>query len=94
MLKILFAPLQGYTTGIYRKAHAEIFGGVDAYYAPFLRIENGKPREKDLRDLEIANADCANVKCAGIAEGIARDGNQGELRGLQSRSADYCEQRR
>lgn len=75
MLKILFAPLQGYTTGIYRKAHAEIFGGVDAYYAPFLRIENGKPREKDLRDLEIANADYANVKCAGIAEGIARDGN-------------------
>lgn len=75
MLKILFAPLQGYTTGIYRKAHAEIFGGVDAYYTPFLRIENGKPREKDLRDLEIANADCANVKCAGIAEGIARDRN-------------------
>lgn len=52
MLKILFAPLQGYTTSIYRKAHAEIFGGVDAYYAPFLRIENGKPREKDLRDLD------------------------------------------
>jgi len=53
MLKILFAPLQGYTTGIYRKSHAEIFSGVDAYYAPFLRIENGAPREKDLRDLEI-----------------------------------------
>ena len=57
MLKILFAPLQGYTTGIYRKAHAEIFGGVDAYYAPFLRIENGRPREKDLRDLENAHAE-------------------------------------
>jgi len=52
VIKILFAPLQGYTTGPYRKAHAEIFGGVDAYYAPFLRIENGLPREKDLRDLE------------------------------------------
>lgn len=50
-MQVLFAPLQGYTTGIYRKAHAEIFGGVDAYYAPFLRIENGKPREKDLRDI-------------------------------------------
>ena len=62
MLKVLFAPLQGYTTGIYRKAHAEIFGGVDAYYAPFLRIENGSPREKDLRDLE-------NLECAGVAEG-------------------------
>ena len=52
VIKILFAPLQGYTTGPYRKAHAEIFGGVDTYYAPFLRIENGLPREKDLRDLE------------------------------------------
>ena len=59
MLKVLFAPLQGYTTGIYRKAHAEIFGGVDAYYAPFLRIENGSPREKDLRDLENAEGNCA-----------------------------------
>lgn len=57
MLKILFAPLQSYTTGIYRKAHAEIFGGVDAYYAPFLRIENGKPREKDLRDLNALEGD-------------------------------------
>jgi tRNA-dihydrouridine synthase len=61
MLKVLFAPLQGYTTGIYRRAHAEIFDGVDAYYAPFLRIENGRPREKDLRDLE-------NLECAGNAD--------------------------
>ena len=53
MLKVLFAPLQGYTTGIYRAAHAKIFGGIEAYYAPFLRIENGLPRERDLRDLEI-----------------------------------------
>jgi len=51
-MQVLFAPLQGYTTGIYRKAHAEIFGGVDAYYAPFVRVENGRPREKDLRDLD------------------------------------------
>ena len=75
-MKILFAPLQGYTTGIYRKAHAEIFGGVDAYYAPFLRIENGKPREKDLRDLECANAECvgfAEKNCADIAKGNARE---------------------
>lgn len=81
MLKILFAPLQGYTTGIYRKAHAEIFGGVDAYYAPFLRIENGKPREKDLRDLEIANAKCvefADKYCADIAEENVREGNCAE----------------
>ena len=65
MLKILFAPLQGYTTGIYRKAHAEIFGGVDAYYAPFLRIENGKPREKDLRDLNSFDGNARKENCAG-----------------------------
>lgn len=52
MFKILFAPLQGYTTAAYRKVHAEFAGGIDAYYAPFLRVENGAPRAKDLRDLE------------------------------------------
>lgn len=64
MFKILFAPLQGYTTGIYRKAHAEFIGGVDAYYAPFLRIENGAPRAKDLRDLEIdSKSETSNNAC-------------------------------
>lgn len=62
-MRVLFAPLQGYTTGIYRKAHAEISGGVDAYYAPFLRIENGKPREKDLRDLD---GDTDSGKCNSV----------------------------
>jgi tRNA-dihydrouridine synthase len=71
MLKVLFAPLQGYTTGIYRKAHAEIFSGVDAYYAPFLRIENGHPREKDLRDLDDSCQECgAKVIPQIIANGI------------------------
>ena len=62
MLKVLFAPLQGYTTGIYRRAHAETFGGVDTYYAPFLRIENGRPRDKDLRDLENEDSKCEAFK--------------------------------
>jgi len=74
-LRILFAPLQGYTTGIYRKAHAEIFGGVDAYYAPFLRIENGKPREKDLRDLN-------------SFDGNAREGNTREIPQIIANSVD------
>jgi len=79
-LKILFAPLQGYTTGIYRKAHAEIFGGVDAYYAPFLRIENGKPREKDLRDL---NSFDKNAR-----ERNAREGNAREIPQIIANSVD------
>ena len=69
-MQVLFAPLQGYTTGIYRKVHAEIFGGVDAYYAPFLRIENGRPREKDLRDID---GDC-NLS-AGEQDSAAGDCN-------------------
>ena len=99
MLKILFAPLQGYTTGIYRKAHAEVFGGVDAYYAPFLRIENGKPREKDLRDLEIANAECAGFagkncagsadeNCASTAESDSLEGNAREIPQIIANSVD------
>ncbi len=74
-MRVLFAPLQGYTTGIYRKAHAEIFGGVDAYYAPFLRIENGLPREKDLRDLD-GDIDCKHDSeldsIGGKSDSIAR----------------------
>ena len=74
MIKILFAPLQGYTTGPYRKAHAKIFGGVDAYYAPFLRIENGQPREKDLRDLESPDIDgIANANSVGNADATGAD---------------------
>lgn len=50
-LPIHFAPLQGYTDAIYRQAHARIFGGVDAYYAPFTRVEHGEIRRKDMRDI-------------------------------------------
>ena len=84
-MRILFAPLQGYTTGIYRKAHAEIFGGVDAYYAPFLRIENGKPREKDLRDL---NSFDGNAREGNAREGNAREGNAREIPQIIANSVD------
>lgn len=50
-LPIHFAPLQGYTEAIYRNAHAACFGGVDTYYTPFVRLEKGNFRHKDMRDL-------------------------------------------
>lgn len=50
-LYIAFAPLQGYTDSTYRRAHAECAGGVDEYFTPFLRLEGGVPRGKDLRDI-------------------------------------------
>lgn len=48
-LPIHFAPLQGYTEAIYRQAHARIFGGVESYYTPFVRVEHGEIRKKDMR---------------------------------------------
>ena len=35
-MRIDAAPLQGITTYIYRRTHAELFGGVDRYFMPFL----------------------------------------------------------
>lgn len=55
MLKIEFAPIQGYTEFIYRNLHNEIFGGVDCYYSPFIRLENHTIRNKDIRDVDPSN---------------------------------------
>lgn len=49
--EIHFAPLQGLTDVSFRRLHSALFGGVDFYYTPFLRIERGLFRKKDLRDL-------------------------------------------
>ena len=48
---IHLAPLQGYTDLVYREAHARVFGGVDTYYTPFVRLEKDGFRNKELRDL-------------------------------------------
>lgn len=55
ILPIHFAPLQGYTEDIYRQAHARIFGGIETYYTPFVRVEHGEIRRKDIRGLEAEN---------------------------------------
>ena len=54
-MKIYSAPLQGYTSAIWRKFHNEIFGGIDKYYSPFLRIDRGELRKKDLSDINPEN---------------------------------------
>lgn len=55
MMKLYAAPLQGFTEAPWRNAHQEIFGGIDAYYTPFVRIERGEFRNKDLRDIAPEN---------------------------------------
>ncbi|MGL5272729.1 MAG: tRNA-dihydrouridine synthase family protein [Phocaeicola sp.] len=51
-MKIFAAPLQGFTEIPWRNAHQAIFGGVDTYYTPFIRIEKGSFRNKDLREID------------------------------------------
>lgn len=48
---ILGAPLQGVTDAAWRNAHAAVFGGVDGYFAPFMRVEHGAIRRRDLADV-------------------------------------------
>ena len=55
VLPIHFAPLQGYTEVFYRNAHAACFGGIDTYYTPFVRLEKGGFRHRDVRGIEPGN---------------------------------------
>lgn len=51
-MKIYAAPLQGYTTAVWRQCHAVIVGGVDAYFTPFICVERGAPASRSLRDAQ------------------------------------------
>ncbi len=48
---IYFAPLQGYTEDCYRRIHHQLCGGVKGYFTPFVRMEHGQTRSKDMRDI-------------------------------------------
>lgn len=50
MLPIHFAPLQGFAEAPYRRVHQQVCGGIDTYYTPFIRLEHGQIRKKDLRE--------------------------------------------
>ncbi len=50
MLPLLLAPIQGYTDAIYRENLARHIGGIEHYYTPFIRLQKGEPRPRDLKD--------------------------------------------
>lgn len=50
-IPIHFAPLQGYTDDVYRRIHHHLIGGITSYYTPFVRMEGGGVRSKDMRDI-------------------------------------------
>lgn len=53
MTKTIYAaPLEGLTGFVWRKAHAQVFGGVDKYYTPFIAPKQNKELpSRELRDI-------------------------------------------
>lgn len=55
-MKLYLAPMEGITTYTYRNTHRELFGGCDAYYAPFIvPTDNERLGAKNLRDIKKEN---------------------------------------
>ena len=52
--KLIAAPLQGFTEAVWRRMHADVFGGIDEYCLPFARVEKGEARRRDVRELTSA----------------------------------------
>lgn len=51
-MKLYFAPMEGITPYTYRNTHAEVFGGCDEYFAPFIvPTENERISRKTMRDI-------------------------------------------
>ncbi len=52
-MKISSGPLQGFTDDVFRLVHHQIFGGVDEYFGPYIRLEaHKKPKASQVRDIE------------------------------------------
>ncbi len=52
-IRLMVAPLQGLTEASWRRVHYVAFGGAQGeveYFTPFIRVEKGQVRARDLRD--------------------------------------------
>ena len=72
VMNIYFAPLQGYTDATFRRLHNELWGGITAYYTPFVRIEKGAFRRKDLADI----APAVNTGVPVVPQMLPRDADE------------------
>ena len=60
-MQLLAAPLQEYTDAAFRNAHSLAIGGIDEYYIPFLRLENGQITRRMQNDIAPENNRCTNI---------------------------------
>ncbi|MGM9869797.1 MAG: tRNA-dihydrouridine synthase [Sodaliphilus sp.] len=49
--KIYCAPIQGFTDYVWRNVHAEVFGNVDIYYTPFMRVVDHSIPHRHIADV-------------------------------------------
>lgn len=74
--RLMAAPLQGLTEAPFRHFHATLFpmseGETVTYFTPFVRIEKGEPRARDIRDV----ASPMNASLNIVPQIIARDGDE------------------
>ncbi|MBD5313820.1 MAG: tRNA-dihydrouridine synthase family protein [Bacteroides sp.] len=51
--RLLCAPLQGFTEAAFRHFHAQLYPAIESvtYYTPFIRIEKGEIRSRDMREV-------------------------------------------
>lgn len=62
-MKLYFAPLEGITTYVYRNTHAELFGGCDGYFAPFINpSDNERISNKSIKDILPENNSVPSLK--------------------------------
>lgn len=57
-----FAPLEGITGSVFRRTYDRFFGGIDAYYTPFVTTRDGGiMKKKELRDILPENNPGLNI---------------------------------
>ncbi len=66
--RLLIAPLQGHTDAAWRRFHHEIYGPAESF-TPFIRLEKGEPRARDMRDFTSP----LNDLCPAVPQIIFRD---------------------
>lgn len=71
-MHLYFAPIQGYTTALYRRMHHAIWDGISHYYTPFVRIEKGEFRRRDIADIAPEN----NTATPVVPQMLPRDGEE------------------
>ncbi len=49
-MKLFCAPVQGHTDHAFRRIHSEVYGSADEYFTPFIRVEKGELRRRDIAD--------------------------------------------